>query len=861
MPLENIADGQGQFTVERVEQANALKALVESLPAEAGENVLLMGDFNAYSEEDPVQVFTDAGYSDLVADLTDDQYTYTFDGELGSLDHVIASPAMAAQVTGVGVWGINSAEWGDRQYSFGATEAGTVFRSSDHDPVVVGISTTPPPVDIDVLTFNDFHGRLEANGAAAGAAVLGGLAEALRAANPNTLVVSGGDSIGASTFTSFIQQDEPTLDVLNAMELDLSVFGNHEFDQGRADVDDRVIPNSDFPYIGANIYEKGTKTPAYQEYEVIEVDGVRVGFVGVLTESMPSLVSPDGIASLDFGDMTEAAVRVADQLRDGEAANGEADVVILISHEGSAAGTVADATSASQFGDLINGVLGKVDAVVSGHTHQEYDLEIPVPGTDDVMPLIQSGQYGESYGLLELSVDPQSKDLLSISAGTAKLPGAAQPDPEIAAIVADAVAFAKVAGSERLGDITGDFLRGVSVDPTTGATSDNRGAESPLGNVVADAQLWATQDLGTEVALMNPGGLRANLTYASSGAGDPAGNLTFGEAAGVQPFANTLVAMTLTGDQLRSVLEQQWQPAGESRPFLKLGVSSTLRYDYDAARPAGERIGTMWLNDTVISPEQQIRVVVNSFLAAGGDKFLTLAGGADKADTGRIDLQAFVDYVRANTPISPDFGQRSVGVAITAPDADGYTAGDEVTLSLSSLLFTNTGDREAEVVVTLDGITVGTAAIDPTVVNTTDETGRATVTFTVPEGVVGAQQLVITVPDNGTRADFPIQIEEPLEVMEVLEAAKVVGPVLLGKEARAKNPVVSAEDAEFSYQWLRDGEPIEGATGATYLVTADDRGARISVVVTANAPGYESASSESAERKVAGKPAGLPRAA
>lgn len=855
------ADGQGQFNAERVEQANALAALVDSIPGEAGENVLLMGDFNAYSEEDPVQVFTDAGYSDLVADLTDGQYTYTFDGELGSLDHVIASPAMAAQVTGVGVWGINSAEWSDRQYSFGATEAGTVFRSSDHDPVVVGVSTTPPPVEIDVLTINDFHGRLEANRAVAGAAVLGGLVESMRAANPNTLFVSAGDNIGASTFTSFIQNDEPTLDVLNAMGLDLSALGNHEFDQGRADVDGRVIPNSDFPYLGANIYEKGTTTPAYQEYEVIEVDGVRVGFVGVLTENMPALVSPTGIATLDFGDMTAAAVRVADQLRDGDAANGEADVVILLSHEGAPTTTLASATGDNEFGDLINGVLGKVDAVVSGHTHLQYDLEIPVPGTDEVMPLIQGGQYGEAFGLLELTVDPESKELLSIAASVAPLAGAAQPDPEIAAIVAEAVEFAKVAGNERLGDITGDFLRGIDFTGQDGAENENRGAESTIGNAVADAQLWATRDLGTELALMNPGGLRTDLLYASSGENDPVGNLTFREAANVQPFANTLVVMTLTGDQLRQVLEEQWQPAGGSRPFLKLGVSSTLEYDYDPTKPAGERIGTMLLDGTAVTADQQIRVAVNSFLAAGGDNFATLAQGTDRADSGRIDLQAFVDYVREFTPISPDFGQRSVGVSITAPDADGYTAGDEVTLSLSSLLFTNTGDREAEVVVTLDGITLGTAPIDATIVGRTDETGRATVTFVVPEGVVGAQQLVITVPDNGTSAQFPIQIEEPLEVMEVLEAAKVVGPVLPGKEARAKNPVVSAEGAEFSYQWLRDGEAIEGATGATYAVSADDQGARISVAVTATAEGFEPTTSTSRERTVGGKPASLPRAA
>ncbi|GAA1703261.1 ExeM/NucH family extracellular endonuclease [Microcella alkalica] len=855
------ADGQGFFNAERVEQSTALARLAATIPGEAGENVLLMGDFNSYSQEDPIRVFTDAGWSNLVPDLSAGQYTYTFDGELGSLDHVIASPGIAAQVTGVGVWGVNSAEWNDRQYRFGATEAGTVYRSSDHDPVVVGLSTTPPPVEIDILTINDLHGRLEANGPAAGVAVLGGLVEATRAANPNTLFVSAGDSIGASTFTSFIQNDEPTLDALNAMGLDVSALGNHEFDQGRADLDGRVVPNSAFPYLGANIYEKGTSTPAYQEYEVVMVDGVAVGFIGVLTESMPSLVSPAGIETLDFGDMTEAAVRVADRLQDGDPANGEADVIILLAHEGAPAGTLEAVTGDSQFGDLIAGVTGKVDAVVSGHTHLRYDIDVPVPGSNRVMPVIQAGQYGEAYGHLEFSVDPQSKELVSIAAGVKPLVGSAAPAPAIAAIVADAVAFAAIAGNRSLGAITDDFLRGIDLTGQNGTVNENRGAESTLGNVVADAQLWATRDLGTEVALMNPGGLRANLVYASSGPNDPAGNLTFREAANVQPFANTLVVMTLTGDQLRTVLEQQWQPDGSSRPFLKLGASKSLTYDYDPNRPRGERIGTILLNGVPVGADQQVRTVVNSFLAAGGDNFATLAQGTDRADSGRIDLQAFVDFVGAFSPISPDFAQRSVGVSFSAPPADGYASGDEITLALSSLLFTNQGARDAQVVVSLGGTVVGSAAIDATILNRTDETGRASITFIVPEGLAGPQELVIAVPANGTEARVPLEIVETLGSIEVVEPAKVVGPVVIGKEARAKAPVLSVEFAELAYQWLRDGEPIEGATGATYRVTADDAGARIAVVATANAPGYESASSESAERRVAGKPASVPRAA
>jgi 5'-nucleotidase len=716
--------------------------------------------------------------------------------------------------------------------------------------VVAPAAPAAENVAIDIVTINDLHGRLEAGGGAAGAAVLSGLVKATRAANPNTLFISAGDSIGASTFTSFIQQDEPTLDALNAMGLNLSALGNHEFDLGRADVDDRVIPNSEFSYLGANIYEKGTTNPAYKEYEVIEVGGVDIGFIGVLTESMPSLVSPTGISTLDFGDMTAAAVRVADQLQDGVAANGEADVIILVAHEGAPSTTLAAATGASEFGDLINGVLGKVDAVVSGHTHLQYDLEVPVPGTDEVMPLIQGGQYGEAYGHLQLSVDPQSNELLSITAGVKPLVGAAQPDPVVAKIVADAAAFAAIAGNQRLGDLSGDLLRGIDFTGQGGAVTENRGAESTLGNEVADAQLWATQDLGTELALMNPGGLRANLMFASSGALDPAGNLTFREAANVQPFANTLVAVTLTGDQLRSVLEQQWQPSGSSRPFLKLGVSSTLEYDYDPTRSVGQRIGTMVLNNAVVTADQQIRVVVNSFLAAGGDNFATIAQGTQRADSGRIDLQAFVDYVRAFTPVGPDFAQRSVGVSLSAPDIDGYSAGDQVTATLSSLLFTNQGDREADVVVKLDDTILGLAPIDASIVARGDETGQATVTFTVPEGVSGPQRLEVTVPDNGTSIGVPIEITVPVEPLVVERAPSLLGKAVLGRTLRTDGGRFSVADVQRSYQWIRDGVAIESATNRTYRVVAGDAGARLSVQVTASAEGFAPTSAVSAERAV-----------
>src|SRR5690606_29851229 len=256
----------------------------------------------------------------------------------------------------------------------------------------------------------------------------------------------------------------------------------------------------------------------------------------------------------------------------------------------------------------------------------------------------------------------------------------------------------------------------------------NRGGESTIGNFVADAQKWAT---GAAIALMNPGGLRADLTHASSGAGDPDGNVTYREAATVQPFANTLVTLNLTGAQLKAVLEEQWQPAGASRPFLKLGVSEGLTYTYDPAAAQGSRITSITLNGTAIDPEQTYLVAANSFLASGGDNFTTLASGTDKKDTGKIDLQSMVDWFAANTTASPDYAQRAVGVQVSPADEDGYRPGDEVTLELSSLAFSAGEAVPTEVEFSIGGTVLGTAPVTVDIVDAFDEAGQATFTFQV----------------------------------------------------------------------------------------------------------------------------------
>lgn len=761
------ADGQGFFNADRVKQANAILAFTDQLEQTTGSgDMLLIGDFNAYGKEDPIDVFTSNGWSDLVADKASGQYTYSFDGELGSLDHVIASPSLASSITGAGVWGINSPEWSDRGYAYGATESGTPYRSSDHDPIIVGVSAEIPPVSIDVVTVNDFHGRIEADGAAAGAAVLAGAVKQFREANPNTIFAGAGDLIGASTFTSFINDDNPTIDALNAAGLDVSAAGNHEFDQGWEDLRDRVQERADWEYISSNVFVTETGEPALAPAWVKELDGVRVGFVGAVTEDLDSLVSPEGIKDLEVRSIVDSVNAVADDLRDGDESNGEADVVILLVHEGASSVALDSITPDSPLGEIVYGVDDDVDAIVSAHTHLAYNHVI------DGRPVVSAGQYGENLGLMNIKVDPKTKDLISITNEIKPLTAAGKPlypaVPEVADIVAKAKAEADVLGAIKVGDITADFNRARQSDGKT----ENRGGESTIGNFVADVQKWST---GADVAIMNPGGIRANLTYASAGASDPDGNVTYREAATVQPFANTLVTLTLTGAQLKGVLEEQWQPAGSARPFLKLGVSEGLVYAYDPAAAQGSRITSITLNGAALDPAANYTVAANSFLAAGGDNFFTFKEGTGKRDTGKVDLQSMVDWFDANKTASPDYAQRAVGVAVSPADADGYSAGDQVTVSLSSLAFSAGEPAPGEVSLSLGGTQLAAGAVDPAVVDTTDEGGRASLTFTVPSGVFGEQVLTVAVAGTGTTVQVPFTIagEEQFAGTIALGSSKV----------------------------------------------------------------------------------------
>ncbi|MFE6965571.1 ExeM/NucH family extracellular endonuclease [Agromyces sp. NPDC057679] len=756
--------GQDAFNDERTAQAESLLDFANELSEGRKNAIYLVGDFNSYAKEDPIKVFTDAGWNDLVFSKARGQYTYTFDGELGSLDHVIASPAASDRVTKAAVWSINSPEWAGREYWGPAAETvaeATEFRSSDHDPILVGVGSegVPGTVDIDLVTVNDFHGRIEQSAPSGGIAALSSAVKQIRAENPNTVFAAAGDMIGASTFTSFIQQDTPTIEALNAAGLDVSAVGNHEFDQGFADLTDRVMPLALWEYLGANVYDKETGKPALPEYYTETFDGVTIGFIGAVTDELPSLVSPAGIEDITVGDPTEAANRVAAQLSDGKKQNGEADIVVLLVHEGAATTEKVSALDPeSRFGKIVLGVNKNVDAIVSGHTHLAYNHVITSDDSAEFdhapMPVISSGQYGERFSRMDIQYNRAKKsftmtnEIYSLMDGTTPLYPA---DPEVQPIVDEAVEVANELGSVVLGTASADFGRAVASNPD-GASSfpENRGGESTLGNLVADVQQWALNADGTravDITFMNPGGLRADLA---------SGEVTYREAANVQPFANTLVTVNLTGAQVKKVLEEQWQPTGASRPFLKLGVNKELTYTYDPTAPAGSHITEILLNGEPIDPAATYLVGANSFLAAGGDNFFTLGQGTGRADTGKIDLESMVDYFEVNPVATPDNAQRAVGVDVVG---DGvYAPGESVTVQLSSLDFSRNEPAAGTVVVSQGGTQLTTAAVNRAYTPTVDEIGKATVTFTIPAGASGPTVFDIAVAATGTASSFTLNV-------------------------------------------------------------------------------------------------------
>ncbi|MFC8872405.1 bifunctional metallophosphatase/5'-nucleotidase [Streptomyces sp. NPDC057148] len=542
--------------------------------------------------------------------------------------------------------------------------------------------------DVQLLSFNDLHGNLEPPAGSSGRVTeiqpdgttetidAGGieyLATHLREArkgNRYSITAAGGDMVGASPLLSGLFHDEPTIEALNKLDLDVTSVGNHEFDEGARELarlqnggchptdgcyTDKEFKGADFPYLAANVLDEKTKKPILKPYWVWKQRGVKVGFIGVTLEGTPDIVSAEGVKGLAFKDEVETINKYADVLR----RQGVKSIVALI-HEGGFPASSSynyDCNSpgagdgiSGPIADIAKNVTPQVDALVTGHTHAAYVCTIPDPAGKPRM-VTSASSFGRLYTDTTLTYDRATGDIARTAVKSANhvvtrdVPKA----PDMTRLIDKWSTLAAPIGNRAIGHISGDIDRG--------------GTESPLGDLIADAQLAHGKSLDpeTDLALMNPGGIRAPLTYAASGAeGD--GVVTYAEGFTVQPFANTVNLKDYTGAQLIQVLKEQVTGPNEASPKI-LQISSGLTYTLDLTKSGADRVltGSIRLNGAPIDPSATYRVASNSFLAGGGDGFPTLNEGTNEL-VGADDLTALEQYLTANSsatdPIAPPAADR-----------------------------------------------------------------------------------------------------------------------------------------------------------------------------------------------------------
>jgi 5'-nucleotidase len=516
-------------------------------------------------------------------------------------------------------------------------------------------------VDLRILAINDFHGYLRPSPGgirivdpndktkkiavpAGGAEHMATLVKQLRENHKNTIFVAAGDLIGASPFLSAMFHDEPTIESLSMMGLEVAAVGNHEVDEGRDElkrmqnggchpVDKCQGPHpflgAKFRYLAASTIEKNTGKTIFPPYAIREFDGIAVAFIGLTLKATPDIISPVSAAGLEFKDEADTVNALVPELK----ARGVEAIVVLI-HEGGY--PIGDYNECPEISGPIVEIVKKfdraVDVVVTGHTHQAYVCEI------DGRLVTSGDKYGTLVTAIDLKLDPKTRDVISARADNLIVRTAAYAkDPEQTALLEAYDKLAAPIANRRAGSITATLSR-----------APNEAGESALGDIIADAQLAATKaaaDGGATIAFTNPGGVRADITKKDDGA------VTYADVFASQPFRNQLVTLTLTGSQIKNMLEQQW--LDPRRPRI-LQVSKGFSYAWDSAKPSGERViaASVALNGEHIDLAKNYRVTVNNYLSVGGDGF-TVLKEATAPQIGVYDADALYTYFQANNPIAP----------------------------------------------------------------------------------------------------------------------------------------------------------------------------------------------------------------
>jgi 5'-nucleotidase len=550
-----------------------------------------------------------------------------------------------------------------------------------------GCATTQPrpaaPVEVKLIAFNDFHGNLEPPKSAieaprhedgstrvpaGGAAWLASAIARLRSANPNNAVVSAGDMIGASPLVSAVFLDEPTIHAMNLIRVDFNAVGNHEFDKGRDELlrmqkggcakytarqpcAVEPFPGANFRFLAANVRTENGSTlfPAYGLRSFGTGRGrVRIGFIGLTLKETATLVTPAGVAGLTFADEAETINALIPRLR-----SEGADAIVVLIHQGlSTKVGFDDKDCGGVDGDLLP-ILARldpaVDLVVSGHTHNAYICDYGRIDPKRPFLVTSAGKYGTLVTDIALTIDPVAGKVMAKRADNLIVQSEAygnvavtdrfprfEPDPAVAALVQRYVARAGPMADRVIGRVTAPALR-----------TKSPAREMVLGDIIADAQLAATRSSGAQLAFTNEYGVRADLQPGVDG------QVTYGQLFAIQPFGNTLAVKSLTGRQVRALLEQQFDSATNTvtSPNMLL-PSANVRYAYDLSRPAGQRIVDLKVDGAPIRDDAVYRVTMNSFLATGGDNFTLFTQGTDPAG-GPLDLDALEAWIAKSSPLTP----------------------------------------------------------------------------------------------------------------------------------------------------------------------------------------------------------------
>ena len=529
------------------------------------------------------------------------------------------------------------------------------------------------PLDVSVLAINDFHGNLEPpNGgirirdpddpskliavSAGGSEAMATLVKQLKGTNRNSVFVAAGDLIGASPLLSGLFHDEPAIESLNVVGVDVSGVGNHEFDEGKDELlrmqnggchpkdncrGPHPFKGAGYQYLAASTVDTATGKTILPAYFVKEFEGIPVAFIGLTLKETPTIVMPSGVAGHTFRDEAETVNALVPELH----AKGIEAIVVLIHEGGFPTGDYNECPGIS--GPIVNIVkkLNKaVDVVISGHTHRAYNCRI-----DD--RLVTSGdKFGTLVTSISLRIDRSTRDVVDAKADNVIVrTDTYAKDPEQTALLQD---------YRRLAAPLANQVVGILVESLS--KQDTPTGETPLGDVIADAQLVATQPAnlgGAQIAFMNPGGIRGGATngflFAPSGSEAP-GEVTYGEAFTIQPFGNSLVTKTMTGAQIKALLEQQFVgcgPPGQLQTTQRiLQISAGFSWVRNAAAPAcADKVSGLTLNGQPIVPATSYRVTMNNFLASGGDGFTVFNQGTD-ALGGAQDIDALVVYFKSFLP-------------------------------------------------------------------------------------------------------------------------------------------------------------------------------------------------------------------